>query len=95
MKTTDHNVDYLRRSLRDEAEAMRARAARLDALAQSVKTWVQDGTANVHGFEFVAQEAIDIITHRSNVHPQTIARTCASLAADAAVEFVQAQAKSA
>lgn len=91
MKTTDHNVENLRRSLRDEANVLRQRAKRLDALATNVKEQVRSGIATVHTFEFVAQEAIDIVTHRSNIHPQTIARVCASLAADAAVEWANNQ----
>lgn len=92
MKITDHNIETLRRHLKDEADAMRERAKRLDDLAFAVKKDVKAGVATVHTFEFVAQEAIDIMTHRSNVHPQSIARVCASLAADAAVEWVEKQA---
>lgn len=90
MKTTDHNIENLRRHLKDEANWMRMRAKRLDALSTNVKDLVAAGTATVHTFEFVAQEAIDIMTHRSNVHPQSVARVCASLAADAAVEWAKA-----
>lgn len=95
MKTTDHNIETLRRHLQTEANVMRERAKRLDRLATALTNDVKAGTATMHTFEFIAQEAIDIITHRSNVHPQSIARTCASLAADAAVEWVEAQAKAA
>ena len=93
MKTTDHNVDYLCRSLHGEAESLRSRIIRLENLAKQVKRDVRDGAATVHTFEFVAQEAIDISTHRSNVFLSSIARTCASLAADAAVEWAEKQAK--
>lgn len=90
MKTTDHNIETLARSIRSEATACRERAKRLDRLASQMNTDVRTGHATVHTFEFVAQEAIDIMTHRSNVFPQTIARTAASAAADAAVEWTKA-----
>lgn len=91
MKTTDHNVENLRRSLRDEAAAMRARAKELDALATNVTKQIKSGIAAVHTFEYIGQEAISIITHRSSVHAEIIVRSCATLAAEAAVEWVEAQ----
>lgn len=90
MKTTDHNVDYLRRCIRDEATMMRQRAKRLDALASRMNAEVKEGTATAGTFSFVAQEAVDIITHRSTVFPQAIARQAATCAADAAVEWEKA-----
>lgn len=91
MKTTDHNIETLQRHLKEEAADLRRRAERLESLSQTLVSSVRTEVATVHTFEFVAQEAIDIITHRSNVHPQSIARVCSSLAADAAVEWADAQ----
>lgn len=89
MKTTDHNIDYLRRSLRDEATSLRERAKRLDSLASQMVENVREGLATVYTFEYVAQEAISTVTHRSNVHVQSIARYGALAAADAAVEWAE------
>jgi hypothetical protein len=89
MKTTDHNIDYLRRSLRDEAVSLRERAKRLDKLATQMVEDVRSGDATVYTFEYVSQEAISTVTHRSNVHVQMIARYGALAAADAAVEWAQ------
>ena len=36
------------------------------------------------------QNVVEILTHRSNIYPQAIVRTCTSLAADAAVEGASA-----
>lgn len=92
MKTTDHNVEQLKRHLKEEADALRARAERLDELSAATIVAVRRQSSTAHTFEYVAQEAISIITHRSNVHPESIARTCVSLAAEAAAEWVKAQA---
>lgn len=89
MKTTDHNVTRLKEELRAEAKKMRERARHLDDLAAVVHRNVKDGYSNVHTFEYVAQQAISEITHRSSVMPQSIARYCTLLAADAAVEWAE------
>lgn len=89
MKATDHNVDYLRRSLRDEAVWLRRRAQQLDGIATAMTKDVKAGIANPHTFEFVVQEVASLLTHRSNVFPQTIFRACTSLAAEAAVEWAE------
>lgn len=91
MKTTDHNFDSLKRALRDEAVMMRERAKRLDSLATRITAEVKNGTASAGSFSFVAQEAVDIITHRSTVMPQQIARQAAICYGIAAVEWTEQQ----
>lgn len=91
MKITDHNVDGLRRALADEAASLRARAKELESLSASIREQVKGGFATAHTFEYVAQEAASTLTHRSNVHPQTIMRYCTLLAAEAAVEWAEKQ----
>lgn len=87
MKTTDHDFYSLKQALRDEAAMMRERAKRLDSLTTRITAEVKDKTATAGSFSFVGQEAIDIITHRSTVMPQQIARQAATCAAQAAVEW--------
>jgi hypothetical protein len=93
MKKSDHNVETLTRHLRDEANSLRERAKKLDALTTHMTKSVVSKDYSPHTFEFIAQEAIDITTHRSNVHLPGIARTAAALAAEAAVEWADAKAK--
>jgi len=91
MKITDHNVEQLSRHLREEAAACRYKADRLEGLATTMIEDVQAKAVTGHTFEFIAQEAVDIMTHRSNVHPQFIARTCVSLGMEAAEEWTRAR----
>lgn len=91
MKTSDHEVESLKQALNDEAAKMRERADKLDSLAKTMVSQIRLNQSTPHTFEFVAQEAIDVITHRSSVMPQTIARQSAACAAIAAVEWAEKQ----
>lgn len=93
MKTSDHTVQELLRHLKDEAVSLRERAKRLETLATWTTEAIKDGPVTPHAFEFLAQEAIDVVTHRSNVHLQFIARSCTTLAAEAAVDWAKAVTK--
>jgi hypothetical protein len=85
----NHDFDNLMRSIDSEIEWTKGRAVRLAEMKKHAK--VNRRQMSAEGWALVGSEFVSEITHRSNVHPQTVVRSTAMLAAHAAARWVETQ----
>ncbi len=85
MDRSNHDYERLLQALQDEINWTAQRASNLRVMRDAIKSHRNNYVAE--GWAQVGQDIVSELTHRSNVHPQTIVRSCALLAADAAIDW--------
>lgn len=86
----EHDQEDLIRGLTNEIQWREGQIKKLKVLRRQLDTKTALKKVGSDGWGQYCAYIMDILTHRSNVHPETIVRACSRLAAHAAVRWTKA-----